>query len=243
MATTPAKSSTKEASISHQIQARIQAGGERFWNYSDFDGMPPSAVAKTLSRLATKGEIQRAGKGLYYRSRPTVVGKSKPSQTKVAEASAKHKLHPSGLSAANALGFTTQNAAAGQYATTGTNRPTKLSGSKVYTRRSVAREDLDAEEGALLEFLRARGSLSELTPEETVKRLLQKLKEPKRFERLAAAALSEPPRVRAILGAVGEQTRQRKSVLDSLRASLNRLSRFDFGSLQSLKHAKDWQAK
>ncbi len=243
MSRTPEKPIKKEASISARIRARIEAGGERLWTYSDFDGMAPSAVAKTLSRLAGEGEIQRAGKGLYYRSRPTVVGKSKPSQTKVAEASANHKLHPAGISAANALGFTTQNSATGQYATTGTNRPTKLSGSKVYTRRPAAREGLDMEEGALLEFLRARGALSELTPEETTKRLAQKLKDPKRFERLAAAALSEPPRVRAILGALGEQAGQRRTLLESLRGSLNRLSRFDFGALSGLEHAKEWQAK
>lgn len=239
----PKKPLDAEKSTSRQIRTRIEAGGERFWNHSDFDGMPPDAVAKTLSRLAREGEIQRTAKGLYYRSRPTVVGKSEPSQTKVAEASAKHKLHPSGLSAANALGFTTQNPAAGQYATTGTNRPTKLSGSKVYTRRPAAREGLDVEEGAILEFLRARGALSELSPEETTKRLMQKLKAPDRFERLAAAALSEPPRVRAILGALGEQTRQKKVLLDPLRESLNALSRFDFGNLRGLKHAKGWQAK
>jgi len=32
-------------------------------------------------------------------------------------------------------------------------------------------------------------------------------------------------------------------LLDRLRKSLNPLSRFDFGRLASLRHAKEWQAK
>lgn len=243
MPKTLAKTTKREASISKQILARIEEGGERFWSYSDFEHMPPAAVAQTLSRLASKGAIQRAGKGLYYRPRQTAIGASKPSQSKVAEASAKHTLHPSGVSAANALGFTTQNAPRGQYATTGTNRPTKLSGSKVYTRRPAAREDLSAEEGAILEFLRDRGALSELTPEQTARRIAAQVKDKARFARLAKAALSEPPRVRAMLGAIGEQTGQRKSLLKALRESLNPLSRFEFGPLKVLKMAREWQAK
>lgn len=237
------KTKKKEAPISKQILARIEAGDERFWGFADFEQMPPAAVAQTLSRLASKGILERASKGLYYRPRQTVIGSSKPSLSKVAEASAKHKLHPSGISAANALGFTTQNSARGQYATTGTNRPTKLAGSKVYTRRPAAREGLDAEEGAILEFLRDRGALSELSPEETTKRLIKQVKDHTRYARLAKAALAEPPRVRAMLGAIGEQTGQRKTLLKNLRESLNPLSRFEFGPLKVLKRAREWQAK
>jgi hypothetical protein len=32
-------------------------------------------------------------------------------------------------------------------------------------------------------------------------------------------------------------------LLDRLKGSLNPLSRFDFGNLRSLRHAKGWQAK
>ena len=235
--------SPEEASTSQRIRARIEGGGERLWRYSDFEDLPPAAVAQTLSRLTKAGELRRAGKGLYYRPRSTVIGESRPSPSRVAEASARHKLHPTGISAANALGYTTQNSPQGQYATTGTNRPTKLAASKVATRRPAARESLGTEEGALLEFLRARGSLSELSIEETADRLLRQTRSRTRFARLARAASSEPPRVRAMLGALGEETGQSKKLLETLRASLNPLSRFDFGHLRGLPHAKDWQAK
>ena len=45
---------------------------------------------------------------------------------------------------------------------------------------------------------------------------------------------SEPPRVRAILGAIGEQIGKKTAVTQRLRASLNPFSKFDFGLLAGL---------
>jgi hypothetical protein len=56
-------------------------------------------------------------------------------------------------------------------------------------------------------------------------------------------APSEPPRVRAMLGAIGQQIGQPGKVLARLRSTLNPLSRFDFGILTALAHALEWQAK
>jgi len=56
------------------------------------------------------------------------------------------------------------------------------------------------------------------------------------------SAPSEPPRVRAMLGAVGEQIGQPESWLAELRGSLNPLSRFDFGIMAALAGARRWQA-
>lgn len=49
--------------------------------------------------------------------------------------------------------------------------------------------------------------------------------------------------MRATLGALGQDLGMPESVLAPLRASLNPLSRFDFGSLASLRSAKEWQGK
>jgi len=64
-----------------------------------------------------------------------------------------------------------------------------------------------------------------------------------RFERLLKVAHTEPPRVRAMMGALGEELGKEPSVLNQLRNSLNPLSRFDFGKLATLRHAQKWQAK
>ena len=46
-----------------------------------------------------------------------------------------------------------------------------------------------------------------------------------------------------MMGAIGEQIRKNPSTLRRLRESLNPFSRFDFGALHGLRHAKDWQAQ
>ena len=95
----------------------------------------------------------------------------------------------------------------------------------------------------LLDFLRRAGRTSELSPEETVRRTVKLLSEKARFERLLRAAASEPPRVRAMIGAIGEQLGKNRAALRRLRDSLNPFSRFDFGLLAGLRHARNWQAR
>jgi hypothetical protein len=73
--------------------------------------------------------------------------------------------------------------------------------------------------------------------------VLQLLADERRFTQVARAAAEEPPRVRAMLGAIGQELNMPPRTLEQLRQSLNPLSRFDFGLLSALRHAKDWQAK
>ena len=113
----------------------------------------------------------------------------------------------------------------------------------IHTRRPETWATLCETEAALLDFLRRGGQTSELSPERTVRRTLALLSERGRFDRLLRVADAEPPRVRAMLGAIGEQTGKTPAALRRLRASLNPLSRFDFGLLAGLSQARNWQAK
>ncbi len=122
-------------------------------------------------------------------------------------------------------------------------RPLARSDAVVYTRRPDNREGLSPTEGALLEFLRERGQSSDLSPERTRRRLHQLLTQENTFARLVKAAEKEPPRVRAMLGALGQELEADPSLLQRLRKSLNPASRFDFGALRGLKYARDWQTK
>jgi hypothetical protein len=94
-----------------------------------------------------------------------------------------------------------------------------------------------------LEILRERARFSDLSSEDTARRLRQLLADEDRYRRLLAAAVAEPPRVRAMLGALGQELEMPPALLDRLRNSLNPLSRFDFGHLRSLRYAREWQAK
>jgi len=224
-----------------QIRSRVRQGGERFWRHSDFADLPPAAVSQALSRLAKHGELDRVRKGVYYRPRPTVLGMSRPSPDSIVTHSTRTVLHPAGITAANYLGFTTQNPARPEYASSASSAPRALAGAHVYTRRP-RREDLSERESAILELLRDRARTSDLGAEGTCARLLDMLGDPRIFARLTKAAADEPPRVRAMLGAAGEQLGMDKRLLGRLRASLNPLSRYDFGTLKCLPAAAHWQA-
>lgn len=228
------------------VRKRIEAGGERPWRLEDFRDLPFTAVAQALSRLTASGELQRLSKGVYFRSRKTVFGPSRPNLAALPGLlSAKRTLFPAGLAAANLLGFTTQSSSRLELATNRASLPRKLVGEEtvIHTRRPEAWAGLTDLEAALLDFLRRGGRFSELAPEETVGRLLGLLAKPGCFRHLLKVAATEPPRVRAMLGALGEQLGKSSKVLRDLRLSLNPFSRFDFGVLSILENARAWQAK
>lgn len=239
-------SSISSRRIAGLVRWRMERGGERLWRLEDFRGLPFTAVAQALSRLTRQGRIERLSKGVYYHSRPTAFGKSLPNPADLSRlASQRNTVFPSGIAAANLLGFTTQTARRGEVSTSALSLPRKLIGSDmvIHTRRPEAWAGLSDADAALLDFLRRGGKTSELSLEETVRRTVALLSERGRFERLLKIVDSEPPRVRAMLGAVGEQLGKKRATLRRLRASLNPLSRFDFGLLTGLPRAKSWQAK
>ncbi len=246
MRTDKTRTRTGGGNTAETVRTRIESSGERFWRLADFDGMPFTAVAQTLSRLHRQGVIQRLGKGLYYRPRQTAFGPSRPNMVRIRSLATSRKgIFPAGIAAANLLGFTTQNAARIELSTDSASLPRLFVGKDalVHTRRPAAWRTLSEEDASLLDFLRSRGALSELPAEETAQKLLEHFREPGRFERLLKVAPSEPPRVRAMLGAIGEQIGQPENGLAHLRESLNPLSRFDFGILAALACARRWQAK
>ena len=228
------------------VRQRIERGGERLWRYEDFADFRFTAVAQTLSRLVKAGFLERLSKGIYYRTRQTSFGKSRPNPGAMQKlASFRKTLYPAGIAAVNLLGFTAQSAGRNELATSHLSLPRKLVGQDtvIHTRRPEAWSKLSATDAALLDFLRRGGSMSELSPRDTIRRTLDLLSAKGRYERLFGVADSEPPRVRAMLGALGEQLGKREHLLKHLRASLNPLSRFDFGVLSALANARLWRAK
>lgn len=240
------KKTTSDVSIAEAVRNQIEAGGERTWRLTDFENMPFTAVAQTLSRLFRLGMIQRLGKGLYYKPRQTAFGPSKPNPSQLRSLPILGKgIFPAGCAAANLLGFSTQHAAKLEIATNGLSLPRLLVGNEtiIHTRRPESWQELSVKEAAILDFLRQKGSFSEFSPEETVNKLLKLVDEAGQFKHLLQIGISEPPRVRAILGAIGQELGYSEKQLMDLRKSLNPLSKFDFGHLIALKYAKQWQAK
>ena len=232
--------------VTEIVRQRIDGAGERLWRFEDFRDLPSMAVAQALSRLARQGVLQRLSKGVYYRPRQTAFGKSLPNPAVIQKLASRSKhVFPSGIAAANLLGFTTQTASRGEVATSALSLPRKLIGSDtvVHARRPEAWIGLSDADAALLDFLRRAGSTSELSQEETLRKTLALFSEKGRFDRLLKIADTEPPRVRALMGAIGEEIGRKPATLNRLRQSINPFSRFNFGALRGLRHAKSWQAR
>lgn len=239
-------STSHHTSAATLIRQRIEEGGERLWRLDDFRDLSFAAAAQALSRLRREGSIKRLSKGLYYRSRKTAFGPSRPNPAAIRRLVSQRKgVFPAGIAAANHLGFTTQNPRRVELSTTALSLPRKLVGQDalIHTRRPKAWTRLDATDAAILDFLRNGGKTGELSPQETIQRMQTLLSVPGRYARLLAAADTEPPRVRAMLGAFGELLRRSDEELRRLRESLNPFSRFDFGIFAGFPNAKAWQAK
>lgn len=207
---TPAMRSRQSTEL---IRRRIKAGGEHLWRLEDFRDLPFQAVAKALSRFAGEGLLERLSKGVYYRPRQAAFGKSLLNPAAIQKlASRRTPVFPSGISAADLLGFTTQTARRGEVSTSALSLPRKLMGSDtvIHTRRPETWASLSETDAAVPDFLRRGGMTSELSPEQTVRRTLKLLSERDRFDRLLKVVDSEPPRVRAILGALANRPGKRR---------------------------------
>jgi hypothetical protein len=113
------------------------------------------AVECEMSRLAAEGEVVRVRKGLYWKGPKTRVGMPLPRPLEVALEVAGHGSGPSGVSAAQRLGLTTQVPAIEQVAVAG-RVPSPIAGVR-FVSRSIERRiaGLHPDEVALMEVLRA----------------------------------------------------------------------------------------
>ena len=229
------------------VRARIESSGERVWRLADFDGMPFTAVAQTLSRLARQGAIQRLGKGLYYRPRQTAFGPSRPNIARIRSLAAGQQgslpgwhrgSQPAGFhdpeSGPDRAGDRRHQPAAAD-SRQGGARPHAAAGGVADTVRDGCRPSRLPSQ--------PRG-IERAVPEETVEKLLQYFREPGTLRAHSQGRpVGAPARPRHAREPSASRLDQPEDVLAGLRKSLNPLSRFDFGILAALAYARQWQAK
>jgi hypothetical protein len=120
-------------SIKKKIVARIYSRG-RGWAFSKIDFMPPFSdveVRKALSELAKKGTISRVSQGIYHYPRYSKILQQylSPDIEQVAYAYARKfnwRIQPSGNTALNYLGLSTQVSAHYLYVSDGPSRTYKI---------------------------------------------------------------------------------------------------------------------
>ena len=153
---------------------------------------------------------------------------------------------PGGVAAANALRFTTQipMGRTDIVSTRGRRiRRRGLEGVRILE-RSPERGRLTNDENCFLELLSDIEHLSDLSPKDTSARAVDLVREDVvSLKRMLRAAWDEPPRVRAMLGALGDAAGIEPGVLSSYRELVNPASRYDFGPLSNLPTARSWGAK
>ena len=133
---------TNEYSIdSTTLRRRIEAMPEDCILFrSDFPEYHTEFVGSILSELTTEGMLVKIAHGIYAKPRRSKFGVVLPSVDKVVQAIAARdnaEVLPSGMTALNALGLSTQVPMNYTYLTTGSERTVNLSNRKVVLKRGV----------------------------------------------------------------------------------------------------------
>lgn len=212
-----------------------------------FRDLPASTTAHALSGLARRGDLIRVRPGHYYVPRKSRFGPVPPDRLHVAlSAIGQVGYLPGGIAASNALGFTTQlpMGRTDVVSTRGRRiRRRGLEGVRILE-RSLARAKLTVDENCFLELLRDIEHLSDLSADATCARAVDLVRDGVvSLKRMMPAAWDEPPRVRAMLGALGDAAGVDSDVLASYRELVNPASRYNFGPLSHLSTARSWGAK
>lgn len=152
-----------------------------------------AAVDQALSRLAARGALLRAGRGVYVRPVTSRFGVRAPSVEQAVEAFAVQRgetIVPSGAAAANRLGLTTQVPVRSVYLTSGRSRKMTF-GKQVVELRHAPRWQLAMANRPAGEAVRALAWLGPEQAEHAVQTLKRKLPRPA-FKELVAAAPQMP---------------------------------------------------
>ena len=130
--------------ISKEIRNRIIENGEgKLYMVSDFADLNNDAlVTRVLSRLAEEQLLMRISQGIYLYPSKNRYGVHKPSIDTIAKAIAekdKARIIPSGLTALNILGLSTQVPMNAVYLTNATPRTITVGNRKIVFKKSVPR--------------------------------------------------------------------------------------------------------
>jgi len=168
-----------ENSVIHKIRTRItrSKNGEVFF-VSSFPKYDVGYVTKLLAQFEREGLVSRLAKGVYVKAEKTPFGLAYPSAYELVSAIAKRdkaKIMPTGATAENRLGFSTQVPVNTIFLTTGSSRILLLGGRKI-TLKHAAPKNFAYKGKMVPELVQALRSIGKknVTPveERNIRRLL-----------------------------------------------------------------------
>ncbi len=201
---------------------------------SNFEGLPPHAVAKALARLCDGGLLNRIKRGVYYYGNDTPAGKTGPTALDFL----RFKYFVAGLHAYNKLGLTNQIPVVMVIVS---STQAKIPGVRVLRRDIRHLRGATQEEFGVLEALRNITTIPDCSPSKAFSLIRDYIKKTIAFDNLVHFSKDEPPKVRALLGAIGQELKVKKALLDELHASISPLSVFRLGI--DAKHGKSWNIR
>lgn len=233
-------------SLAHKTRNAVLRSKKRVWTIADFRTDKPGAVLRQLSRLVQEGLLIRASKGIYVRPTATLLGPSTLSQEEIAMVKARKKgvtLVATGYGGFNRLGITTQVSGRMELAV---DRTVRTSGPEKSRVRFLVRDRrmlANPTECIVLEALRRINHISDATPADVIFAVMENIKSDKiSFDRLAVLSLrSEPPRVRALVGAIGDDLGLSPDLVHRLYESLNGITVFRIEVGNALRSADHWK--
>lgn len=225
-------------SLASQIRTRINKFPEgKTFGYSDLAITKENYVtaAKALERLQKEGLIKKVSKGIFYKPQQTVFGDLKPDYAELLRPylfeNGKRVAYETGFSLYNRLSLTTQMAFRIKIA----SRDRRISINKGALKIDTVKSYVDVTDGnyKLLELLDALKDIKRIPdalPNNSIVILSNIIKElsDKQILDMIKCALSYPPRVKALLGAILENLNSDIST-DKLKQSLNPLTKFELG--------------
>jgi hypothetical protein len=238
---------TRRKSIATKVKKRIGHRPKKaIWSFRDFSDLDSTAVAAVLSRLAKSGELRRVRRGIYHRPRSTAFGPTRPDPAAVADSVFRGR-RSIPIRGYNRLGLTTQISNEMQRAVDRPTRIKSIRGIKVQTvtRPLFRQKGITEDERVALDALRNLRRIPDTTVSNTLKRIKSLIRD-RRLQptRLIRFALAEPPRVRALVGALAESLGWRDSTVNELRESLNPLTTYRLGGIEKvLPDAAAWHIK
>lgn len=127
-----------------EIYGRIATleGGSVIFASDFLDLCTERQAGRVLTELEAKGEIKRLARGIYCKPTITRFGPLYPDVSKIVEAVAQRdhaQVLPSGYTAANMLGLSTQVPMAYTYITSGSSRVLTVDGKTIHLQRAVPR--------------------------------------------------------------------------------------------------------
>lgn len=213
----------------------------------DFKGLnaPRSALAVALSRLTREGTVNRLRRGFYLKPKDSRFGSLPPNSGAMIAAIGLQgkKSYISGLSAFNKLGLTTQVPNIISLKGGVTNSSFKAGGTRIEVKAGRSpKAPRDIPLLVLLDSLREIKSIPDSNVDESVKILKKKISELDKNQkvRLVSLALADKPKVRALLGAILDESNP--EITEILFQGLNQLTTYKIG-ISSLEFARKWRIK